>query len=162
MSEMPIPAAAVPSSAVLTDPACPLCQTPGGRVLVQTDEFRVVWPDEAGHPGLLRVIGQAHVAEMTDLRPDERLRMIDAVWTVEAVMRRVLGPDKINLASLGNWVPHLHWHVVPRWKGDLQFPGSIWSVQQAGREASVAAIHDQIRGRLEQLFDQAVRAFGRA
>lgn len=162
MSDLPIPAAVVPSGTVLADPACPLCQTSGGRVLVQTAEFRVVWPDEPGHPGVLRVIAQAHVAEMTDLPPDQRLRLIDAVWTVEAVMRRVLGPDKINLASLGNWVPHLHWHVVPRWKGDLQFPGSIWSVQQAGREASAAAIHEQIRARLEQLFDEVARAFGRA
>jgi len=161
MSDLSISAAAVPSGAVLADPACPLCQTPGGRVLVQTGEYRVVWPDELGHPGLLRVIAQGHVAEMTDLRPDERLRLIDAVWTVETAMRRVLGPDKINLASLGNWVPHLHWHVVPRWKGDLQFPGSIWSVKQAGREASVAAIDEQIRGGLEQLFEEVVQAFGR-
>jgi diadenosine tetraphosphate (Ap4A) HIT family hydrolase len=36
-------------------------------------------------------------------------------------------PDKVNLASLGNVVPHLHWHVVPRWTDDSHYPAPIWS-----------------------------------
>jgi diadenosine tetraphosphate (Ap4A) HIT family hydrolase len=36
-------------------------------------------------------------------------------------------PDKINLASLGNVVPHLHWHVIPRWRDDSHFPAPIWA-----------------------------------
>ena len=147
-------------SAVGPRAECPLCAGTGGRILVQTRELRVVWPDEPGHPGLLRVIGSSHVAEMTDLATDERSRLMDAVWKVEAAMRRILAPDKINLASLGNMVPHLHWHVVPRWRGDLQFPASIWSVGQSGREASALAVERQVRLRLEALFAEVARAFG--
>jgi diadenosine tetraphosphate (Ap4A) HIT family hydrolase len=36
-------------------------------------------------------------------------------------------PDKINLASLGNMTPHLHWHVIPRHAGDRHFPRPIWA-----------------------------------
>jgi diadenosine tetraphosphate (Ap4A) HIT family hydrolase len=129
-------------------------------VIVQTPDFRVVWPDEPGQPGLLRVIAGSHVAEMTDLRADDRSRLMDAVWTVESVMRKVLAPDKINLASLGNVVPHLHWHVVPRWRGDRQFPASIWSAVQSGREASSLEIDQRVRARLDLLFEQVARAFG--
>lgn len=39
-------------------------------------------------------------------------------------------PDKINLAQLGNMVPHLHWHLIPRYKDDTHFPESIWGMQQ--------------------------------
>jgi hypothetical protein len=38
----------------------------------------------------------------------------------------VLGAEKVNLASLGNQVPHLHWHVIPRFKDDPHFPFAIW------------------------------------
>jgi diadenosine tetraphosphate (Ap4A) HIT family hydrolase len=38
----------------------------------------------------------------------------------------VLQPDKINLASLGNVVPHLHWHVIPRFADDPHFPNPVW------------------------------------
>ncbi|MHB1094167.1 HIT family protein [Thiobacillus sp.] len=41
-------------------------------------------------------------------------------------MRDVMRPDKINLASLGNVVPHLHWHVVPRFGDDPHFPNPVW------------------------------------
>jgi diadenosine tetraphosphate (Ap4A) HIT family hydrolase len=36
-------------------------------------------------------------------------------------------PDKVNIAALGNMVPHIHWHVIPRFKDDAFFPGSVWS-----------------------------------
>ena len=48
------------------------------------------------------------------------------VFELEAGLRELLQPDKINLASLGNAVPHLHWHVIPRFRGDPHFPSPIW------------------------------------
>lgn len=39
-------------------------------------------------------------------------------------------PDKINLAEFGNMVPHLHWHIIPRYTDDSHFPESIWGLQQ--------------------------------
>ena len=51
-------------------------------------------------------------------------------------MRRVLRPAKINLASLGNVVPHLHWHVIARFADDACFPAPIWA--PARREAAVS------------------------
>jgi diadenosine tetraphosphate (Ap4A) HIT family hydrolase len=49
---------------------------------------------------------------------------------VEAALRSLVAPDKINLAALGNMVPHLHWHVIPRWRDDSHFPAAIWATQQ--------------------------------
>jgi diadenosine tetraphosphate (Ap4A) HIT family hydrolase len=96
-------------------------------VLVTTDKLRVVLVDDDDFPGFCRVIWTAHVSEMTDLVPLERQAMMQAVCKVEGVIREQLHPDKINLASLGNVVPHLHWHVIPRWRGDSRFPQPVWA-----------------------------------
>jgi diadenosine tetraphosphate (Ap4A) HIT family hydrolase len=64
---------------------------------------------------------------MTDLSPAARTRFMNAVFATETALRETLHPDKINLASLGNLTPHLHWHVIPRYSGDRHFPLSIWA-----------------------------------
>ncbi|MDP2430482.1 MAG: HIT family protein [Pseudomonadota bacterium] len=107
---------------------CPLCLADTTTTILWSDAFcRVVWVDDADYPGFCRVILNAHVKEMTDLPFTEKRRLMDVVFAVEAAIREEMRPDKINLASLGNMVPHLHWHVIPRWTDDPKFPDSIWS-----------------------------------
>ena len=64
---------------------------------------------------------------MTDLSAAERAEIMEMVYKVEAAMRQVFRPAKINLASLGNVVPHLHWHVIARFENDANFPAPIWA-----------------------------------
>jgi diadenosine tetraphosphate (Ap4A) HIT family hydrolase len=64
---------------------------------------------------------------MTDLPETDRQRLMNVVFATEAAVREVLNPDKVNLASLGNMVPHLHWHVIPRFADDRHFPDAIWA-----------------------------------
>ena len=52
------------------------------------------------------------------------------VYAVEQVLRDHLQPAKINLASFGNVVPHLHWHVIPRFADDPHFPQPSWGQHQ--------------------------------
>ncbi|MGH6609869.1 MAG: HIT family protein, partial [Burkholderiaceae bacterium] len=47
-----------------------------------------------------------------------------------SAQREVLQPTKMNLASLGNMTPHLHWHVIPRFADDLHFPRPVWGAPQ--------------------------------
>lgn len=115
-------------------PPCPLCRPAGETVLWQTPRLRVIAVDnEPGVPAFCRVIWQAHVAEMTDLPPAERQELMEAVFLVEAGMRQILQPSKINLASLGNMVPHLHWHVIARFEDDAHFPAPIWAAPKHKR-----------------------------
>ena len=106
---------------------CELCTGTGGELLWQGAFCRVVYVEEAGYPGFCRVIWDKHVKEMTDLSEAERMYLMEVVFAVESVMREQLDPAKINLASLGNAVPHLHWHVIPRYSDDPHFPQPIWS-----------------------------------
>ena len=127
----------------LTAGQCELCDAAGGDVLWQDDCCRIVTVADAGFPGFCRVILQAHVAEMTDLEPDIRNRLMQAVFATEGALRELMSPHKINLASLGNMVPHLHWHVVPRFRDDSHFPDPIWAA--ARRESTKRPAPDRSR-----------------
>lgn len=120
---------------------CPICQAENEEILWQSPNIRVIAVhNEANAPAFCRVIWHAHVAEMTDLPPESRRELMDVVYRVEAAMRQVLNPRKINLVSLGNVVPHLHWHVVARFDDDACFPAPIWA--NAVREARLALPED--------------------
>jgi diadenosine tetraphosphate (Ap4A) HIT family hydrolase len=130
---------------------CELCENPGGAVVWEDELCRVVavGGDEGTEfPGFCRVVWRRHVAEMTDLPASERRHLMNAVFAVETAVRTVMRPDKINLASLGNQVPHLHWHVIPRWRDDSRFPAPIWTERRRPpvvRSApAAAALHDAI------------------
>jgi diadenosine tetraphosphate (Ap4A) HIT family hydrolase len=109
---------------------CELCTTPGGTILWEDQRCRVVQADEPGYPGFCRVIWKSHVGEMTDLSPADRLHCMNVVFAVERAMRDALSPAKINLASLGNFVAHVHWHVIPRFTDDPHFPQPVWATRQ--------------------------------
>lgn len=109
---------------------CELCTQPGRELLWQGGDCRVILVDDPAYPGFCRVIWQAHVREMSDLPAEARLRLWEIVIAVETVVRRLYQPDKINLASFGNMVPHLHWHIIPRWQDDKHFPEPIWGKVQ--------------------------------
>jgi diadenosine tetraphosphate (Ap4A) HIT family hydrolase len=135
---------------------CVLCAGDGGEVLYRDELLRVVLVDEADYPGLVRVIANAHAREVTDLAAADRRRLLEVVFAVESAQRESLAPHKVNLASLGNVTPHVHWHVIPRFVDDAHFPEPIWGARQrtpddarlAERRARLAALRAAIAARL--------------
>ncbi len=107
-------------------PDCPLCRDTGGILVFQAPQWRLIRADEPGFPAFYRLVWQSHVAEFSDLGPAQRQACMEAVCAVEQVLREALQPSKINLASLGNVVPHLHWHVIARFDWDSHFPNPVW------------------------------------
>jgi diadenosine tetraphosphate (Ap4A) HIT family hydrolase len=105
---------------------CELCDLKAEPVF-SNDKLLVILVDDPAYPGFCRVIWNAHVKEMSDLVPADRLALNDAVWEVEMAIRSVMMPEKVNLASLGNMTPHLHWHLIPRYPDDAHFPNPVWS-----------------------------------
>jgi diadenosine tetraphosphate (Ap4A) HIT family hydrolase len=106
---------------------CELCDSDGGTPIWRDERCRVVHVQEPGYAGYCRVIWNAHVKEMTDLTEAERAHCMRVVFALESALRERLRPDKVNLASLGNMTPHLHWHVVARFRDDPHFPNAVWS-----------------------------------
>ncbi|MFP5394130.1 MAG: HIT family protein, partial [Gammaproteobacteria bacterium] len=105
--------------------ACELCHLAVPPVY-QDDKLSVILVDDAAYPGFARVIWKQHVREMSDLSAADRAHIHEAVHRVELAVRATLTPLKVNVASLGNVVPHLHWHVVARFAWDSHFPQPIW------------------------------------
>lgn len=108
---------------------CELCLTTGETLLWRGHNCRVILVADADYPGYCRVIWNDHVKEMTDLSVAMRAEMMNTVFAVESAVREVMQPLKINLASLGNMTPHLHWHVIPRHADDKHFPNPIWGAE---------------------------------
>jgi diadenosine tetraphosphate (Ap4A) HIT family hydrolase len=89
---------------------------------------------------------------MTDLDAATRQRLMRVVFAAEQALRQLMQPAKINLASLGNMVAHLHWHVIARFADDKHFPGSVWSeARRAGapRPVDRAALRQALRKLLQ-------------
>ncbi len=111
----------------LTVASCELCDSAGGETLWQDELCRVVLVEDHDYSGFCRVILNRHESEMTDLDAATRHKLMRVVFAVEQALRQLMQPAKINLASLGNRVAHLHWHVIPRFADDRHFPDSVWS-----------------------------------
>jgi len=109
---------------------CELCVQDGGTLVLRGNKLRVIRAADADHPAFYRVIWNDHVAEWTDLPPEDRSWIMRAVAKVELTLREHLKPTKVNLASLGNVVPHLHWHVIARFDWDARWPAPVWAPVQ--------------------------------
>ena len=140
-------------------PDCPLCTPDPNGLLWQDDRLRIIRVDDPLYPGFLRVIWHQHVAEMTDMDALCRLHLMRTVFQVERLQRAVLQPAKINLASLGNQVPHMHWHLIPRWRDDPCFPDAIWAPPRhdAAQASAWAAFCDTLAPRVSQLHQLIAR-----
>jgi len=140
--------------------SCSLCQPSTQLILWQDDFCRVVLLNDADYPAYCRVELKEHVKEMTDLAPTERARTMKVVFAVESAIREVIQPDKINLASLGNKTPHLHWHIIPRFENDKHFPNSHWGeATQAGNPAPLSlAILSNLKTKITELISCSLRS----
>ena len=141
---------------------CLLCAEDGGALVWRGERLRVIRAQEVGFPAFYRVVWNAHVAEFSDLTAADRVHCMEAVTLVEQALRQHLAPTKVNIAALGNMVPHLHWHVIARFDWDSHFPAPVWAAAQrpspAAQEAALRALLPALAAQLQsQLAQWAAR-----
>lgn len=78
-------------------------------------------------PGYLFLFTREHVTELFHLSPKLRGELMEEVSKAARALHIVFAPDKINYELIGNMVPHMHWHLVPRFTGDPLWPRPIWA-----------------------------------
>ncbi|CAG2148720.1 hypothetical protein LMG31506_03866 [Cupriavidus yeoncheonensis] len=115
------------------------------------DRARVILVEHDRFPGFCRIVWNDHAAELTDLDDGDQAWLMRLVARVERVVREVMTPDKVNLAAFGNMVPHLHWHIIPRYRWDTHFPEAIWAAPQRAADAAHAARVAELASRLPAL-----------
>ena len=106
---------------------CALCSSQKYPIIWANNLLRIVLINDQNYRGYCRVDLINHVKEMADLDEETRNEFMGVIFQTEKIIKEYLQPDKINLASLGNITPHLHWHIIPRYLSDNHFPDSIWS-----------------------------------
>ena len=118
---------------------CPLCESDGGELVWMGDRARLILVEHDRFPGFCRIVWNDHVAELSDLSDADQAWLMRLVVRVERIVREVMTPDKVNLAAFGNMVPHLHWHIIPRYRWDTHFPEAVWAAPQRAADADALA-----------------------
>jgi ATP adenylyltransferase len=98
------------------------------HLLLYRDSWTVVllnrFPYANGH---LLLAPRRHLADLAELQPQEKSRLMEMLTACCAILRRHLHPDGINIglnlgkAAGAGIADHLHFHLVPRWEGDHNF-----------------------------------------
>lgn len=123
--------------------ACELCTQSHPREIWRNQNFYVIDASDKDLPGFVRVIATRHIKEISELDENVRKELFDILTLIERVMIETMSPDKVNWASLGNMVPHVHWHIIARYKDDAFFPGSVWSAKERVTDSQVLILRKQ-------------------
>ncbi|NVO00078.1 MAG: HIT family protein [Geobacteraceae bacterium] len=109
---------------------CPMCNKwndePDLRI-AELEQCYVTLNRDQFFPGYCFVFAKSHVTELFHLEKPVRSGIIEEVNRVAEALYRLFNPAKINYELLGNMVPHMHWHIVPRFTTDPLWPRPIWS-----------------------------------
>ena len=109
---------------------CPMCRRweddQDVRIAAFEHSYAVLHRDQF-FPGYTLLFTRQHVTELFHLDRSVRTELMEEVSSVAAALYAAFQPDKINYELLGNMVPHIHWHLVPRFSSDPLWPRPIWA-----------------------------------
>jgi diadenosine tetraphosphate (Ap4A) HIT family hydrolase len=127
---------------------CPMCsrwdddadlriiELPHSYVILNRDQY---------FPGYTLLFTKMHATELFQLERDVRTALMEEVSTVAQALYTTYAPAKINYELLGNMVPHIHWHIVPRFSSEPLWPRPIW----AEPHEELVLPQDEYRQRIE-------------
>ena len=78
----------------------------------------------------LKIFSKTPHKEFSECCEATRQELLFALDVVEKTMLEYYKPTKINIASFGNYVQRVHWHIMARFETDSHFPESMWGVKQ--------------------------------
>ena len=117
------------------DKACPFCDPPPEQILIDGSEARVLWDTHPVSPGHVLIIPRRHVASLFDSTATERENLLRLADDARRILTQKHAPDGFNLGindgrAAGQSVPHLHMHLIPRYRGDVPDPrgGVRWII----------------------------------
>jgi len=127
----------------VSDPACPACAgawpDPGHRIAGLSLTVAYLHEDQF-LPGWTILVLRRHATELWELTPDERAELLEEVTLVARALDEAYGAAKLNYALLGNQIPHVHWHLVPRRRDDPAPREAPWSIAHAPRRLAGPAL----------------------
>ncbi len=85
---------------------------------------------EASEIPWLKIFTQTPYKEMSEVPAEIKFEIYDLLDAIEKEMLSYYNPTKINIASFGNYMPHVHWHIMARFEEDSYFPEPMWGSKQ--------------------------------
>ena len=132
----------------MTMPECPICRRWNDfsdlRIIELKHSFVTLNHDQF-FPGYVLLFTKTHVTELFHLRREIRAELMDEVSLVAEALQSVFQPDKINYELLGNMVPHIHWHLIPRFTSEPLWPRPIWAEPHGELLLSTDEYHNRIK-----------------
>lgn len=95
-------------------------------IRVEIEQFEIPW---------LKIFTQEKIKEFSFCNKELRLYILEVLDIIEKIMIKEFDPCKINIASFGNYVPHVHFHIQARFENDSYFPEPTWGKKQ--RESNI-------------------------
>ncbi len=89
--------------------------------IIFENEYIIVFLGNQHHKGHTIGAVKRHIEDVLDLSKKERDIFFDTMIKIAKAIKKAMKPDKLNYALFGNWVPHLHWHIYPRYKTDADW-----------------------------------------
>jgi diadenosine tetraphosphate (Ap4A) HIT family hydrolase len=129
---------------------CPMCRRWNAESdlrIIDLPHSYVTLNRDQYFPGYTLLFTKSHVTELFHLDRAVRTALMEEVSLVAAALYTAYTPDKINYELLGNMVPHIHWHIVPRFSSDPLWPRPIWAEPHEERLLSP----DEYRHRIETI-----------
>ncbi|AXH09529.1 HIT family protein [Malaciobacter halophilus] len=83
----------------------------------------------------LKIFTKDDFKEFSQCPQEVKTQIWEKLDIIEKEMIEYFNPEKINIASFGNYVPHVHFHIMARFKQDSYFPEPMWGKKQ--REPSL-------------------------
>lgn len=106
-------------TALYSGEACPICREgcPLGIVAELNATYLTSSP-EGPLWGYCCLVLKRHAVELHGLSADEASALMKDIQRVAKVLQAITGAVKLNYEIHGNTIPHLHVHLLPRYKGD--------------------------------------------
>jgi len=120
-------------------------------IRIEVEESEVPW---------LKIFTQAERREFSDCSSAEKTAIFEALDIIEKEMLSYYEPIKINIASFGNYMPLVHWHIMARFKEDSFFPEPMWGAKQregALRLPSFDLFCERVNTKLEEALGEGVK-----
>lgn len=91
------------------------------NIKIEVEESEIPW---------LKIFTQDTYKEMSEVPAEIKFEIYDLLDIIEKEMIAYYNPKKINIASFGNYMPHVHWHIMARFEEDSYFPEPMWGEKQ--------------------------------
>ena len=109
---------------------CPMCHRwndDSDLKIIELSHSYVILNRDQYFPGYTLLFTKHHATELFHLDRGVRGALMEEVSREAEALYTVYSPAKINYELLGNMVPHIHWHIVPRFSSEPLWPRPIWA-----------------------------------